>query len=310
MPEPGSRVTDLSPAKQRLLQQLLDARTGRPARAASVSSMPAAILAHAGAHEADAKTACRRFYDTITEQLNASEFGSFSFFLNYGYVANLNPQHACVRLPEAMLNRNSVQLVLELLEDCVTAGSRVLDIGCGRGGTVSVINQFFPTGRVTGLDISAAAIAFAHATHRRNGTSFLQGDAERLPFAAGSFDVVTNLESSSCYPDLQAFYAETHRVLADGGRFLYSDCLPAERFPDSIGYLTGLGFAVERDRDITSNVLASCEQIARSRVGAYSAGNDAGVMNDFLGAPGSQFYEAMRARRWTYRIYKLRKTGA
>lgn len=77
------------------------------------------------------------------EQLNASPFGPFSFFLNYGYVPGLNPQYSCVQLPERMLNKNSVLLVLEVLEDCVTAASRVLDVGCGRGGTLFVITQFF-----------------------------------------------------------------------------------------------------------------------------------------------------------------------
>jgi hypothetical protein len=63
-------------------------------------------------------------------------------------------------------------------------------------------------------------------------------------------------------------------------------------------------------RDITSNVLASCDQIAASRLGAYSSGNDATAIRDFLGAPGSQNYEEMRAKRWQYQILKLRKGSA
>jgi ubiquinone/menaquinone biosynthesis C-methylase UbiE len=215
-----------------------------------------------------------------------------------------------VPLPEQMLNKNSVLLVLEVLEDCVQTGSRVLDVGCGRGGTVSVINQFFQPGRLVGLDISAAAVAFAHDAHKRPGTAFLQGDAERLPFGDASFDIVTNIESSSCYPDLPAFYGEVRRVLTPGGWFLYSDCLPSDRFRDSIRHLAEMGFAMERDRDITANVLASCDQIAKSRVGAYAAGNDSATLNDFLGAPGSHYYGEMRARRWTYRICKLRKSSS
>ena len=62
---------------------------------------------------------------------------------------------------------------------------------------------------------------------------FEVGDAETLPFDAESFDIVTNLESSSCYPDVHAFYREVHRVLAPGGHFLYSDCLPANRFREA-----------------------------------------------------------------------------
>jgi phthiocerol/phenolphthiocerol synthesis type-I polyketide synthase E len=315
MPELSNRVTDLSPVKQQLLRRLLDSR---PAEApvclpevavTQPTSTPTQILSHAAVNSPDAKVACRQFYDTVTEQLNASAFGPFSFFLNYGYVANLNRQYSCVQLPEMMLNKNSVQLVLEVLEDCVTPGSVVLDVGCGRGGTVFVATQFFQAARIIGLDLSAAAIAFCHRAHQHAGVTFLQGDSERLPFQDDSFDVVINIESSSCYPDLPAFYSEVHRVLTAGGRFLYSDCLPVERFEEGLQFLKRIGFIVERDRDITPNVLASCDQIAKSRVGAYGPGNDAAVMNDFLGAPGSHYYEEMRARRWTYRIYKLRKIG-
>lgn len=98
------------------------------------------------------------------------------------------------------------------------------------------------------------------------------------------------------------------RVLTPGGWLLYSDLLPVDRFEENIQFLKRIGFIVERDRDITSNVLASCDQIAKSRVAAYGPGNDTAAMNNFLGAPGSQYYEEMRARRWAYRIYKLRKT--
>jgi SAM-dependent methyltransferase len=313
MPEFTERMTDLSPAKQQLLRQLLDqGRTKpppRPPASAKSASTPTAILAHASPGT-DTKTACRAFYDTVTEQLNASEFGPFAFFLNYGYVPDLSPQYACVQLPEHMLNKNSVRLVLEVLEDCVVPASRVLDVGCGRGGTLHVLGQFFHPARMVGLDIAAAAIVFASGAHEGSGARFLQGDAERLPFAEASFDVVTNIESSSCYPDPPAFYAEVLRVLTPGGWFLYSDCLPCERFRDAIRLLKDIGFILERDRDITPNVLASCDGIASARVGAYnSAASDAGTLNDFLGAPGSHYYEEMRSRRWTYRICKLRKNA-
>jgi len=312
MPELTERMTDLSPTKQQLLRRLLDqGRAGPPARrppSAKPAAAPSGILSY-GTPAGDTKSACRAFYDTITEQLNASEFGPFAFFLNYGYVPDLNPQHASVQLPEHMLNKNSVRLVLEVLEDCVAPGSRVLDVGCGRGGTLAVLGQFFHPDRMVGLDLSAAAIVFASGAHAHSGARFLQGDAERLPFPEDSFDVVTNIESSSCYPDPPAFYAEVHRVLRPDGWFLYSDCLPSDRFGDSLRLLRDIGFALERDRNITSNVLASCDQIAGSRVGAYTTSSDGTTLNDFLGAPGSRYYEEMRTSRWTYRICKLRKSA-
>ena len=312
MPQPVKRVDELSIAKQELLRRLLDrqrsiAQVVHPASNETSTGRPVPLQLPYSTDARESKAACRRFYDGVTDQLDASPFGAFSFFLNYGYVTNLNPQVARVELPERMLNRNSVRLVLEVLEDCVQPESRVLDVGCGRGGTTAVISQYFQAARITGLDLSPAAIAFCTRTHRQPGVDFVQGDSEQLPFAAGDFDIVTNIESSSCYPDLLKFYSEVSRVLVPGGRFLYADCLPVERFREAAELLDRLGFVVERERDITTNVIASCDQIAKSRVGAYGAGNDGGVLNDFLGAPGSHFYEEMRARRWTYRIYKLRR---
>lgn len=229
-----------------------------------------------------------------------------SFFLNFGYVANLNPQCAAVAVPAATPNKNSVRLVLEVLEDCVTSGSRVLDVGCGRGGTVWVMRRFLAVERVVGVDLSGAAISFCRRAHGTAGVRFLHSDAERLPFQGDAFDVITNIESSNCYPDLFAFYSEVHRTLAPGGRFLYTDCLPAERFDHAVEYLRRLGFVLERRRDITSNVLASCDEIAELRLNAYTSGSDAWA-RDFIGAPGSHYYEELRSRRWLYEIFRLRK---
>lgn len=45
-----------------------------------------------------------------------------------------------------------------------------------------------------------------------------------------------------------------------------------EKSNQSLGILGSLGFEVERDRDITRNVLLSCDEIAVSRVGIFKAG--------------------------------------
>jgi ubiquinone/menaquinone biosynthesis C-methylase UbiE len=49
------------------------------------------------------------------------------------------------------------------------------------------------------------------------------GDAQRLPFADASFDVVLNVEASHCYPDFPGFLDEVARVLKPGGRFGHAD---------------------------------------------------------------------------------------
>jgi SAM-dependent methyltransferase len=252
------------------------------------------------------KEECRRFYDEISQRLDASIFGQFSWFLNFGYVAVDNLSSSVVELSDQRLNRNSARLVLEVIGDTPLTGRRVLDVGCGRGGTIAVIIEYFDPAAVCGVDLSPAAIAFCSSTHRHPAVTFEVGDAERLTFRDGAFDVVINVESSSTYPDISAFYREVDRVLAPRGTFLYTDAMPATRFEECSAYLRRLGWSLEVDRDIGANVLASCDDAAANRSRAYGNGGD-GTMDDFLGRPGSRFYNEIRQGTWTYRIQRWRK---
>jgi ubiquinone/menaquinone biosynthesis C-methylase UbiE len=332
MTELARRIAELSPEKRLLLEQLLKARASAPAGATPAPAaapspidaperpdlMPAAgavsdidqLPLPGDASPAAVKANYRCFYDAVSAQLDASDFGPFSLFLNYGYVPTQSPQYAAVELPAHHLNKNSVKLVLEVIGDCELGDRRVLDVGCGRGGTVAVLRQFFAAQTITGLDLSSRAIAFCRATHRAPEVRFEEGDAEHLPFGDASFDVVTNIESSHSYPNINTFYAEVFRVLTPGGYFLYTDVLPVEFMNGAVVFLRALGFSVEREQDITANVLLSCDEIAHTRVQAYDRQNDTQLMGDFLGVPGSQIYEEMRQRRWTYKIFKFKKSVA
>jgi phthiocerol/phenolphthiocerol synthesis type-I polyketide synthase E len=255
------------------------------------------------------KQQCKEFYNSVSRQLNASEFAEFSHFLNYGYVADESPQHAAVVLPKYYLNRNSVKLVLETIGDCPVDGKRMLDVGCGRGGTVLVANTFFKPASITGVDLSPFAIKFCQNTHKGRSLSFQEGDAENLPFENSSFDIVTNVESSHSYPQIEKFYGEVHRVLRPGGRFLYTDVLSREQIVKSCNVLQRLGLKLETECDISNNVLLSCNEVASSRLAAFQGGNDPKTMNDFLGAPGSRFYEEIRSGSSRYMIWRFVKAA-
>jgi SAM-dependent methyltransferase len=319
------RLAQLSPERRRLLEKLLaESDPSRPAagsiaagadcRSADPGASPPLLSfdsvddgeAPEGSPEA-VKATLRRFYDSVSEQLDATLFGDFSFFLNYGYVADLGPQLAVVELPEHCLNRNSVKLVLEMIGDCPITGRRVLDVGCGRGGTVDILTRFFEPTSIVGMDLSPVAIAFCRRAHRHPRVRFEVGDAENLPFPEGSFDAVTNVESSHGYPNIFAFYTQVHRVLVPGGVFLYADVLPVERRRECLTYLGDLGFLIEQDRDITGNVLRSCDEIARARVSAFASANDPQLMANFLAVPGSEVYDSMNGHLLIYSITRLRK---
>jgi phthiocerol/phenolphthiocerol synthesis type-I polyketide synthase E len=303
----AERIASLSGERRKLLEELL--RSKEAPKPVPVEHNVAPLSFENGASANEVKANYRRFFNEVNRQLNSTDFGPFSFFLNFGYVANLNPQFTQVELPDHYLNKNSVRLVLETIGDCDLADRRVLDVGCGRGGIVYVLQQFFRPRSVNAIDLSPEAIAFCRANHCYSNVSFEEGDAEHLPFPDESFDAVTNVESSHSYPNVFAFYAEVFRVLRPGGCILYTDVFPAESRTDRVDYLTSIGFGIERDTDITTNVLLSCDEIARSRIGAYDSNNDPELMQNFLAAPGSQVYEEMKMHRWSYRIFRLRKGG-
>jgi phthiocerol/phenolphthiocerol synthesis type-I polyketide synthase E len=313
MAEIDQRLSALAPERRKLLERLMKAE------AAAQTDIPAApqpelppeptLSFDAESAEIDSvKSMYRRFYNAVTAQLDSNVFGEFSHFLNYGYMPDLSPQQAVVALPDHYLNRNSVKLVLEVIADCPIEGRRVLDVGCGRGGAVHVLTQFFAPASVMGLDLSPAAIAFCRRAHRDPWVQFELGDAEQLPFANDSFDVAINIESSNSYPNIYSFYREVWRVLAPGGHFLYTDVHPVAKWLECIAYLKLVGFLIERDIDITANVLLSCDEIARTRVQAFAAENDPELMKNFLAVPGSEVYDSMQQRIWTYNILKLRKS--
>lgn len=311
MDDLARRIAELPVESRSRLAKLLKGRgpADLPARpAAPPPQGQATLLELNGPLELSGiKASYKQFYDSVTVQLNASMFGRVSFFLNYGYLPDGSPEYAVVPLPEHFINRNSVKLVLELIGDCPVNGKRVLDVGCGRGGTIYTLKAFFQPATLTGLDLSSQAIEFDKEQHGDERTFFHEGDAETLPFADRSFDILTNVESSHSYPNIHRFYSEVFRVLEPGGYFLYTDALAPQRITAMLAYLDYLGFALEHNRNITRNVLLSCDAVSQTRVEAFDSRNNQQVMQNFLAIPGSEVYEEMRTGRWEYRIYRFRK---
>ena len=160
---------------------------------------------------------------------------------------------------------------------------------------------------MTGLDLSSEAIGFCQQHHKLDKVKFVEGDALKLPFKDNSFDSVSNIESSHTYPDIDAFYQGVWRVLKPGGQFLYTDVLPVEYLKDCREKLLALGFVIEADIDITSNVLLSCDEVAANRLKAFAPQTEQSDLDDFLAVPGSKLYEEMATGQCYYQLLRLRK---
>lgn len=126
----------------------------------------------------------------------------------------------------AVLQREIADRMLARLDLVRLRPQSVLDIGCGTGYDLRGLSQRYPRARVLGLDIAEAMARRArrHAGLWRTLTGrcvFICGDAERLPVATASMDlVVSNLALQWCAPDV--VFAEVRRVLRPGGLFMFT----------------------------------------------------------------------------------------
>lgn len=117
-----------------------------------------------------------------------------------------------------------------------TARLRVLEIGCGCG---SEAERFARAGAdYTAIDLTNAAVSMTRRRFQLSNLqgSYVQGDAENLPFPDGSFDLVYSHGVLHHTPDTPRTIREVYRVLSPGGRavvMLY--------YRDSFNYHVNLG---------------------------------------------------------------------
>jgi ubiquinone/menaquinone biosynthesis C-methylase UbiE len=103
---------------------------------------------------------------------------------------------------------------------------RSLEIGAGTGYFSLNLLQSGVVHRATATDISPGMLAALEESARRVGVhgsvESVAADAESLPFADGSFDLVLGHAVLHHIPDLPAAFAELHRVLRPGGTLFFA----------------------------------------------------------------------------------------
>ena len=228
-------------------------------------------------------------------------------FLNYGYLPSADdeavPLDACDEK-----DRCFIGLYHQALVGIEVRNKRLLEVGAGRGGGCSYIARYMEPAEVVGIDYAEAAVQLATQVHASvPNLTFRQGDAEDLPLSDQTFDVVVNVESSHCYPNMGRFVENVVRVLRPGGFFAWAD-MRAPAFLDATEQaFAGRNLTLVRDVDISANVLAALDamnEVKTAQIQQYPWFR--ALLREFNGVKGSLLYKGLRSGEVVYmsRVYQ------
>jgi SAM-dependent methyltransferase len=174
------------------------------------------------------KKSARRlpYFDRLLEQLRQGDTTALTVFerdVHYGYWAD--PAQADGTLGDyARAAAAMTRLILDAAR--IECGMRVLDVGCGLGGTLAALDARLAGADLVGVNIDPRQLRYAQARVRSqpgNALDFVAGDAVALPFADAHFDALLAVECAFHFPSRERFLAEAARVLRPGGRLTVSD---------------------------------------------------------------------------------------
>lgn len=114
---------------------------------------------------------------------------------------------------------------IDLDAECVralglTGGESLLDVGCGPGAFPRYLRAHGHTGRLAGLDQSAAMIAAATDAAAGMGIEWFTGEANALPVPDGSFAIISARHMLYHVPDIPGALREFARITGPGGTVL------------------------------------------------------------------------------------------
>ena len=231
-------------------------------------------------------------------------------FMNYGY-APLGDQTEIFYLDKTDAdNRFCIQLYHHVACTIDLRNLNVLDVGSGRGGGADYIKRYLKPKKMVGVDFSENAVKFCNQNYVFNGLSFEIGNAESLPFADNSFDVVINVESSHCYGSMDAFLGQVKRVLREGGYFLFADLRSKENIDVLRETLYKSGLTLIKETDITLNIVEALKLDNGRKTTLIKKTIHKLLVQSFLefaGTKDSKIYKKFKSGETIYQSFVLQK---
>lgn len=113
------------------------------------------------------------------------------------------------------------------------APTDILDMGCTVGHSTLPYKEEFPEAKITGIDVSAPCVRYAHARAQKmdQDVAFMQRNAEATDFPDASFDLVVShiLLHETSSKAMPAIFRECFRLLKPGGIMIHADLPPFEK---------------------------------------------------------------------------------
>ncbi|GAB5452302.1 MAG: hypothetical protein Hals2KO_26300 [Halioglobus sp.] len=164
----------------------------------------------------------------------------------------------------AVLQQDVGRRLLTRLDREQNKPHRVLDLGCGTGYFSADLRGRFPSAGHLGVDLAEGMVGFARR-HSNVQAHWLVGDAEDLPLASGSVDLVfSSLALQWCYRPRRLF-TELARVLTPGGK-----CVFTTLGPQTLKELRAAWSAVDAHTHVNTFLSGECLQEAADGVPGLS----------------------------------------
>lgn len=134
----------------------------------------------------------------------------------------------------SVLPRELARRMAERLDYVKLAPRAILDLGCGIGADLPVLEYRYPNASITGCDLSLAMLArvprdrswMRRLLGNRKNEALVCADIARLPFRPGAFPLVWSNLALDWADDLGEAFAEVLRTMDIGGLFMFSLCGP------------------------------------------------------------------------------------